>query len=174
MTTGNPNDLSARLAAMEKQNATLEEAMGKLIDIVSNQGKVVESVKAGTVQKKRLFGSQHAQRVAILDTKTNITYPSLAAVSKALAGEFGVDPADHFGYYKISSKAPDRFKRLEGAEAQKTWDASDATNKKIVDETNAKIAAEKAAAEKKAVDDATAAAALEAAKKAAAAKKQGK
>jgi len=164
MATGNGGDLGARLG-------NLEEAMGKLIDIVSNQGKVVESVKAGTVQKKRLFGQAHAARVAILDTKTNITYPSLASVSKALAAEFGIDPADHFGYYKISSKAPERFKRLEGAEAQKTWDASDATNKKIVDDTNAKIAAEKLVAEKKAADEAT----LEAAKKAAAEKKkQGK
>jgi hypothetical protein len=170
MTTGNTPDLAARLAAMEKSNATLEEAMGKLIDIVSNQGKVVESVKAGTVQKKQLFGTKHAQRVAILDTKTNITYPSLAAVSKALAGEFGIDPKDHFGYYKISTKAPERFKRLEGTEAQKTWDASDATNKKIVDDTNAKIAADKVAAEKKAADEA----ALEAAKKLAASKKTGK
>jgi hypothetical protein len=167
MATGNGGDLNSRLG-------NLEEAMGKLIDIVSNQGKVVESVKAGTVQKKRLFGQQHAARVAILDTKTNITYPSQAAVTKALAAEFGIDPTDHFGCYKIFGKAPDRFKRLEGTEAQKAWDASDATNKKIVDETNAKIAAEKSAAEKKAIDDAAAAATLEAAKKAAAAKKTGK
>jgi hypothetical protein len=155
-------DLENAVAALTKSNATLEEAMGKLIDIVSKQGQAVEAVKAGTPQKKKLFG-QHAGRVAILDTKTNITYPSQAAITKALGTEFGVDPADHFGCYKIYAKAPERFKRLEGADAEKAWTAADALNKKIVDDANAKIAAEKVVAEKKAADEAALAAAKSAA-----------
>jgi hypothetical protein len=155
MSTVDPKSVDARLANME-------DAIGKLIDIVSKQGQAVQAVAAGTPAKKKLFG-QHSGRVAILDTKTGITYPSQAAITKALGTEFGVDPGDHFGCYKIYAKAPERFKRLEGTEAEKAWSAADAVNKKIVDDANAKIAAEKVAAEKKAADEAALAAAKAAA-----------
>lgn len=158
---------------IDKRIANLEDAIGKLIDIVSQQGKVVETVKAGTTTKKRLFG-EHSSRVAILDTKTGITYPSKAAVTKALGLEFGVDPGDHFGCYKIFAKAPGRFTELAGDAAQKAWDTADSANKAIVDAANAKITAEKKAAEDTAVKKAADDAALEAAKQKAAANKQGK
>jgi len=164
LTTGNDTD---------KRLTNLEDAIGKLIDIVSQQGKVVETVKAGTTTKKRLFG-EHSARVAILDTKTGITYPSKAAVTKAMGLEFGVDPGDHFGCYKIFAKAPGRFTELAGDAAQKAWDAADSANKAIVDAANAKLAAEKKAAEDAAAKKVAEDAALEAAKQKAAQGKSGK
>lgn len=165
MSTGNE--------ATDKRLTNLEDAIGKLIDIVSSQGKVVESVKAGTTTKKRLFG-EHIARVAILDTKTSITYPSKAAVTKALGLEFGVDPGDHFGCYKIFAKAPGRFTELAGDAAQKAWDVADSANKAIVDAANVKLAAEKKTAEDGAAKKAADEAALDAAKQKANANKQGK
>jgi hypothetical protein len=123
--------------------SNLEDAMGKLIDLVGALGKKLETVQVAAAPKKQIFG-EHRGRVAIKDTKTGITYPSQAAVTKAIGPEFGVDPLDHFGCYKIFSKAPDRFIRLDGTEAQKVWDAADAANQAKVDAANAKIAADAA------------------------------
>jgi hypothetical protein len=49
---------------------------------------------------------------SVLDTKTNIKYPTLGACGRSLATEYGLDPADSWVYYAIRKKDPGRFKEL--------------------------------------------------------------
>lgn len=72
---------------------------------ISAPEKVEEAVSAG--EKKA-----RAKARPVLDTKTGTTYKSEYAAGKALAAEYGFDPADHFVWYKILKADPDRFKRV--------------------------------------------------------------
>lgn len=145
--------LEQAIAAIEN----LEDAMSKLIDIVADYGKKLEVVQGATVQKKGMFGGKR-ERVAIKDTKTGAVYPSQAAVTKQLAGEFGLSATDHFACYKIFAKEPNRFIRMSGAEAEAVWKAEEERVAKEVADSNAKLAAEQAAKDAKAKADAEAAA----------------
>lgn len=149
----------------EERLAGLENAMGQLIGVLDKQGKILEAVgtKAGAAPAKRKLFGEHKGRKAVLDTVTNITYPSQAALTKGIGGTKGFEsviPTNHFGCYAIYALAPGRFKILEGAEAETAWKTA---NDKIAAEVAAANAAIAADA-KKAEEDKAAAAALEAAK----------
>jgi hypothetical protein len=130
----------------EQRLDNLEAGMGKLIDVIDALGKQLQSGAAGKPAKKAVFG-EHRGRVAVLDTKTLITYPSQANLTKNVGPEFGIAPTDHFGCYAIYNKAPGRFKVLSGPEAEAAWKAADDKIKAEVEAANAKLAAQKAAAD---------------------------
>lgn len=46
----------------------------------------------------------------VTDTKTGTKYPSEYAAGKAVAAEYGLDPADHFVWWKILKADLERFK----------------------------------------------------------------
>lgn len=48
----------------------------------------------------------------VKDTKTGVTYKSEYAAGKAVAVEYGLDPADHFAWFKILKADPKRFERV--------------------------------------------------------------
>jgi len=57
------------------------------------------------------FGDNSAKRV--LDTKTGRTYDSMSKCAKSLAREYGLDPDNHFAWYKIKAMDPARFRVLD-------------------------------------------------------------
>jgi len=123
----------------------LEEAMLSLMEMVETLGERIGKIEKTAVKKSTgLFGGKR-EKTAIRDTKTGKIYPSKAAVGKALAGEFELDPLDHFSWYKIISKAPDRFVSASEEEAQKVWKEEEEKRAKEVEEANKKIAEEEAA-----------------------------
>lgn len=123
----------------------LEETVVKMIDMLEELGKRIEKVEKTAVKKSTgLFGGKRT-RTAIKDTKTDITYVSKAAVGKNLAGEFNLDPLDHFAWYKITALEPDRFVDASEEEAQKAWKAEEELKAKEVEESNKRLAAEEAA-----------------------------
>lgn len=127
----------------------LEETVLKLIDTVEALAKKIDSVEKTAVKKKSgLFGGKR-ERTAIKDTKTGTVHVSKAAVGKALAGEFNLDPLDHFVWYKITAQAPDRFVDASEEEAKKVWDEEAARIAKEVEEANKVAAAEAARTEPK-------------------------
>lgn len=64
---------------------------------------------APKVSKAKFGGHTGAKKT--LDTKTNITYDSESKCAKAVAKEFGLDPDDHFAWYKIPPETRNaRFK----------------------------------------------------------------
>ncbi len=96
----------------------LEETVLSLIDVVEEQSKRIDKVEKTTVKKATgLFGGKRG-RVAIKDTQTGVVYISKSAVGKALAGEADTDPLDHFAWYKLQAKFPERF--IEASEEEKT------------------------------------------------------
>lgn len=87
-------------------------------------------------KKKGLFGDNRS-RISIKDKDTGKLYVSKAACGKALAKLAGADPLDHFAWYKLIAKFPERF---IPATAEET--------KKVEDEENARLQAEVDAANK--------------------------
>ena len=123
----------------------LEDSLLELIDMVGGLVKRVDSIEKTTVKKSTgLFGGKRG-RIAIKDTTTGIVYVSKAAVGKALAGEADADPLDHFAWYKLQAKFPDRFVDASEEEKTKVEAEEKARVEKEVAEANAKIAAETAA-----------------------------
>jgi len=88
------NEIAATLAG---QKVTVTSAL----DIKS------KAVEAG---KKKARGKRVAQPVK--DTKTGITYGSKASAGMAVAAEYGFDPKNHFVWYEVIKKDPDRFVRV--------------------------------------------------------------
>lgn len=126
----------------------LEESLLKLIDMVEEMGKRVEKLEKTSVKKAAgLFGGKR-ERTAIKDTKTGVVYVSKAAVGKALAGEFELDPLDHFAWYKITAAAPDRFATASEEEAKGVWEEERVQREKEVAEANKRAAEEEAKAAK--------------------------
>jgi len=66
-----------------------------------------KAVEAG---KKKARGKRVAQPVK--DTKTGITYSSKAKAGMAVAAEYGLDSKNHFVWYEILKRDPDRFVRV--------------------------------------------------------------
>jgi len=127
----------------------LEEVVGELIDKVEAQAKELDTLKRTAVKKSSgLFGGKR-EKTAIKDTKTGTVYPSKASVGKALADEADTSPADHFAWYKLQAKFPERFVEATAEEAKKVWDEEKAKIEKEVAEANAKLEAERKAAEAK-------------------------
>ena len=131
-----------------------EEAIGKLIGIVEELSKKIDELEKSTLKKsKGLFGGKR-EKVAIKDTKTGTIYPSKASVGKNLYDEIeGGDPGDHFMWYKLISKFPERFVDASAEEAEKAWAAEKAKIEAEVEASNKRLQAEeakkKAAEEKK-------------------------
>jgi len=145
MTTGEQKE------APKSKVDILEETTLKLIDAIEALAKKVDSLEKTSVKKKAgLFGGKR-ERTAIRDTKTGAIYVSKAAVGKALASEFNLDPLDHFVWYKITAQEPDRFVDASAEEAQGVWKAEEERIAKEVEEANKEAAAEaeKAAKEEK-------------------------
>jgi len=127
----------------------LEETVVKMIDMLEELAKRIEKVEKTAVKKSTgLFGGKRT-RTAIKDTKTGAIYVSKAAVGKNLAGEFNLDPLDHFAWYKITALEPDRFVEAGEEEAQKVWKEEEEKRAKEVEESNKRLAAEEAAKAKK-------------------------
>ena len=78
--------------------------------------KVTASSAIGTIEnvletgKKRAKGKRVAQPVK--DTTTGITYGSKAKAGMAVAAEYGIDPKNHFAWYEVIKKSPDRFVKV--------------------------------------------------------------
>ncbi len=66
-----------------------------------------QAVEAG---KKKARGKRVAQPVK--DTKTGIRYGSKASAGMAVAAEYGLDPKNHFAWYEVIKKDPDRFVKV--------------------------------------------------------------
>lgn len=124
---------AAAAIVLQKKQATqitaLEEALVEIIGTVENMAKGIEELETkqaelakGIPVKKGKFGA-HRQKTAVLDTETGITYPSKAAVGRALYGLVDGDPSDTFVYYKICPKFPDRFVDLaeDDPRTQEAW-----------------------------------------------------
>lgn len=123
----------------------LEEVVTELV------GKMEELAGAlGTLQKTAMkkstqrFGADHSRK-AIRDTKTGKVYPSMFSAGKALATDYGLDPADTKVYYQIIKKDPTRLAPASEEEATGAWTEADAQLQRVVDEANRKMQAEEAA-----------------------------
>ncbi len=88
------NEIAATLAAGKVTVLSAPDVKGK-------------AVEAG---KKKARGKRVAQPVK--DTKTGITYGSKARAGMAVAAEYGFDPKNHFVWYEVIKKDPDRFVRV--------------------------------------------------------------
>ncbi len=71
----------------------------------------VPDVKAKAVEsgKKKARGRRVAQPVK--DTKTGVVYESKAKAGMAVAAEYGFDSKNHFVWYEVIKKDPERFVR---------------------------------------------------------------
>ncbi len=88
------NEIAATLAGQKVTEASTIDVKGK-------------AVEAG---KKKARGKRVAQPVK--DTTTGITYGSKAKAGMAVAGEYGIDPKNHFAWYEVIKKSPDRFVKV--------------------------------------------------------------
>lgn len=118
---------------------TIKEQLATIMETLEAHGKAIEDLKK-RAPKKQLFGGK-SERRAIVDTKTGKTYVSLSAMGKALAGEADTAPDDHFAYYKLQAKFPDRFRDATEEEAA----VAEAEEEARVAEALAKAEAEEAA-----------------------------
>ncbi len=124
----------------------LEDSILELIDMVGGVVERVDKLEKTAVKKSTgLFGGKRG-RTAIKDATTGVVYISKSAVGKALAGEADADPLDHFAWYKLQAKFPDRFVEASEVEKTKVEAEEKARVEKEVAEANAKIAAEEKAA----------------------------
>ncbi len=127
----------------------LEDTVLQLIDKIQELETRQDKLEKSTVKKSTgLFGGKRG-KVAIKDTKTGSIYPSKASVGKALYAEVeGGDSGDHFMWYKLQAKFPERFVEASDVEANKVWEEEKARMEAEVAEANKKLAAEAAQAEK--------------------------
>lgn len=125
---------------------SLEETVLQLIDVVQEQGKKVDQLTKTTVKKSvGLFGGKR-EKTAIKDSVTGTIYPSKASVGKALYTLIeGGDSADHFMWYKLQAKFPDRFVEATEEEAKKVWAAEEAKRQVEIEAANKKLAEEEKA-----------------------------
>lgn len=123
---------------------TIEETVTELIDTISGLAERLDKVEKTTVKKKAgLFGGKR-ERVAIKDVKTGVIYVSKAAVGKALATEADTTAEDHFAWYKLQAKFPDRFVEASDEEKAKAEEVEKAEVAKWKAEHDAELAAEAA------------------------------
>ena len=141
-------DKATKEPTVEERVSAVEEAVTTVLDMLEDLTKKFGDLDKKTVKKASgLFGGKR-KKMAIKDTTTGTIYPSKSAVGKALYGEIdGGDPGDHFLWYKLLTKFPDRFEELdpESAEAKGAWKKeADALAKQVAD-NQAKQDAEAAA-----------------------------
>ena len=80
---------------------------GQKVTEYSPLGEKSKAVEAG---KKKARVKRVAQPVK--DTKTGVRYGSKASAGMAVAAEYGLDPKNHFIWYEVIKKDPDRFVRV--------------------------------------------------------------
>jgi len=131
--------LDERLKAVETTCGTLSGQMGEITKSLGDVKKLAGKGKSG------LFG-EHRERVAIKDTTTNLVYVSKSAVGKALGAEAGAEPGDHFAWYKLTTKFPDRFVPATAEEKALAEKAEAEELARIERESMEQLAAEAAAA----------------------------
>jgi len=95
-----------------KANSELPDfrAVKAMVVSISAQGLNESSTSAkkdAVIKKSKLRGRSAAK--AVVDTQTGIRYNSLGAAGRAVAAEYGLDPANAFVYYAIVKKDPKRF-----------------------------------------------------------------
>ena len=122
----------------------LEETVLQMAEKVEELSKGLTGLSKTSVKKnKGLFGGKR-ERIAIKDTKTDKIYVSKAAVGKALASEADTTPEDHFAWYKLYAKFPDRFVEASPAEKAKVEKDEEDRIAKEVAESNAELAKQEA------------------------------
>lgn len=148
MTTGKePEGKRSRLESLEDTVIDLIDVVKKQSDSMEQLSKDFQALQKTTVKKSTgLFGGKR-DRKAQKDTKTDKIYPSKASVGKALYEEVDTEPDDHFAWYKLQSKFPDRFVDASEEEAKKAWKEEEERIAKVVEEANKRLQAEAAKAE---------------------------
>lgn len=137
-------------ATVEQRVAALEEGVTTVLDMLEDLTKKFGELDKKTVKKASgLFGGKR-KKMAIKDTTTGKIYPSKSAVGKAVYAEVDGDPGDHFVWYKLMTKFPDRFEELDpdSAEAKAAWEKEAKELAKQVADAQAKQDAETKTAEK--------------------------
>jgi len=100
-------------------NPVDEDVFAELVGVVEKLTERVDVLEKNTVKKAAgLFGGKGKEgRMATKDTQTGIVYVSKSALGKALATEADTGASDHFAWYKLTKKFPERF--VEASEAEK-------------------------------------------------------
>lgn len=127
----------SRLEILEDTVANLTTALTAATD------KIAELEKSGIGKKAGLFGGKR-ERTAMKDTKTGVVYISKSALGKCLATEADTEPLDHFAYYKLMAKFPDRFVEASAEEKAKVEKEEEDRIAKMMAEEEAKEAKAKA------------------------------
>lgn len=139
--------------AKKTRMEVLEETVATVIERLDELDKKVATIeKTGGGKPKGLFGGQR-ERKAMKDTQTGIVYVSKAALGKALATEADTTEDDHFAFYKLDSKFPDRFVEATADEKKKVEDEEAAKREKEQQEEQARLEAQAAEAAKKEADE---------------------
>lgn len=94
--------------AIEYCGITDYECVKTVAKGLSDKDITPEKVEAVVKQGKRR-GRQKAQPVK--DTRTGIVYGSKASAGMAVAAEYGLDSKNHFIWYEVIKKDPERFVR---------------------------------------------------------------
>ena len=148
MTTPKPEAAAEVPRTPEDRMEAIEGVVFELIDRVEKLTKEFEGLKKQAVTKpKGLFGGKRTPS-PMKDAKTGKVYPSKASVGKNFASEAGADSLDTMAYYTVMKvlKMPDGADRFieateeEGAKARTDYQAE---IQKQVDESNAKLEAER-------------------------------
>lgn len=79
------------------------------VDVFIHPTDLLEPGKEVAPPKKGLFAGRRVA-VPVIDTKTNRVYHSKAACGKVLALEADTVTTDHFAWYKLLNKFPNRFR----------------------------------------------------------------
>jgi len=124
--------LQQRLTIAEARLFAVEEFIAKGGPAVAGKPKAKFGGKRGATPTK--------------DTQTGLLYESKSAVGKALAAENELDPDDHYVWYELIKKFPERFVDCNEAESAIVLQRRDERIAKEIAEANAKIAADEAAA----------------------------
>jgi len=125
----------SRLEGLEEVVLELAEKVNVLVQEVAQLKKTAIKKPAG------LFGGKR-EKVAIKDTKTSKIYVSKSAVGKALAEEADTETEDHFAWYKLQAKFPERFVEASAEEKTKADKVEAARVAKEVEEANIKLTKE--------------------------------
>ena len=139
--------------AKETKVKALEEIVHNLVIQVDNNTNQLESLANN--KSTGLFRGKRA-RVAIVDTKTHKVYISKSAAGKALAKEADTTPEDHFAWYKLIAKFPDRFVEASPEEKAKAEKEQEARVAKEIEEANANSVKEEEARVAKEIEEANA------------------
>lgn len=123
---------------------TLEEVVFELADAVKALKDQMEKLEKSSIKKSSgLFGGKR-EKTAIKDTKTGKVYVSKSAVGKVLAAEADTTAEDHFAWYKLQAKFPDRFVDASAEEKAKADTIEKAKLAREIEEANKKLQAEQA------------------------------